>query len=230
MAVAGIIDAAMIPISTQQEDLYLKQRRAMVDTQLRRRGIRDERVLEAMLQVPRHEFVLDSYRAQAYEDHPIPIGEDQTVSQPFIVAVCLQALELKETESVLEIGTGSGYQAALLALLARNVYTVERHPSLAHIAEATLGRLGLTNIRLAVGDGSQGWREYSPYDAVLVSAAAPRIPQSLLEQLSGTGRMVIPVGTQHTQELQLIRKRGGEYSAETLEGCRFVPLVGTEGF
>ena len=214
----------------QNEEAYVAEREAMVDTQLRRRGIRDQRVLEAMLQIPRHEFVLQSYRTQAYEDHPIPIGEDQTVSQPFIVAVSLQALALNRTESVLEIGTGSGYQTALLALLARTVYTVERHPSLAHTAEATLARMGFTNIRFAVGDGSQGWREYSPYDAVLVSAAAPRAPQSLFEQLSDTGRMVIPVGTQHTQELQLIRKRGGEYSAETLEGCRFVPLVGTEGF
>ena len=214
----------------QNEEARVAERQAMVDTQLRRRGIRDERVLEAMLRVPRHEFVLDLCRSQAYEDHPIPIGEDQTVSQPFIVAVSLQALALKGTESVLEIGTGSGYQTALLGLLARNVYTVERYPSLAHVAEATLGHLGFTNILFAVGDGSQGWREYSPYDAVLVSAAAPRIPQSLLEQLSDSGRMVIPVGTQHTQELQLVRKRSGEYSAETLEGCRFVPLVGTEGF
>lgn len=214
----------------QNEEAYVAERQAMVDTQLRRRGIRDQRVLEAMLQIPRHEFVLPSYRTQAYEDHPIPIGEDQTVSQPFIVAVSLQALELNGAESVLEIGTGSGYQTALLAPLARTVYTVERYPSLAQTAEATLACLGFTNIRFAVGDGSQGWREYSPYDAVLVSAAAPRVPQSLFEQLSDTGRMVIPVGTQHTQELQLIRKRGGEYSAETLEGCRFVPLVGTEGF
>jgi protein-L-isoaspartate(D-aspartate) O-methyltransferase len=214
----------------QNEEAYVAERQAMVDTQVRRRGIRDERVLEAMLQIPRHEFVLQSYRTQAYEDHPIPIGEDQTVSQPFIVAVSLQALALNRTESVLEIGTGSGYQTALLALLARTVYTVERHPSLAHIAEATLGRMGFTNIRFAVGDGSQGWRDYSPYDAILVSAAAPHVPQSLFEQLSGTGRMVIPVGTQHTQQLQLIRKGDGEYSTETLEGCRFVPLVGTEGF
>lgn len=214
----------------QNEEAYVAERQAMVDTQVRRRGIHDQRVLEAMLQIPRHEFVLQSYRTQAYEDHPIPIGEDQTVSQPFIVAVSLQALALNRTESVLEIGTGSGYQTALLALLARTVYTVERHPSLAHTAEATLARLGFTNIRFAVGDGSQGWREYSPYDAVLVSAAAPRVPQSLLKQLSDAGRMVIPVGTQHTQELQLIRKRWGEYSTEILEGCRFVPLVGTEGF
>lgn len=214
----------------QNEEAYLAERQAMVDTQLRRRGIRDERVLEAMLRIPRHEFVVDSCWSQAYEDHPIPIGEDQTVSQPFIIAVSLQALDLNGAESVLEIGTGSGYQTALLASLAQNVYTVERYPSLAHAAEATLRRLDFRNIRFAIGDGSQGWREYSPYDAVLVSAAAPRIPQSLLEQLSDIARMVIPVGTQHTQDLQLIRKRGGEYSTETLEGCRFVPLVGSEGF
>jgi protein-L-isoaspartate(D-aspartate) O-methyltransferase len=229
MLFAAILFAAMTS-NVHHEDSYLAARHSMVEKQLRRRGIRDERVLNAMLEVPRHEFVPDLYRAQAYEDHPIPINEDQTVSQPFIVAVGLQALELNGTESVLEVGTGSGYQTALLALLARNVYTIERHESLARMAEATLQSLGVTNINVAVGDGSRGWREHSPYDAVLVSAAAPGIPQSLVEQLSARGRMVIPVGTQHKQELQLIRKRDAEYSAETLEACRFVPLLGTEGF
>jgi protein-L-isoaspartate(D-aspartate) O-methyltransferase len=229
MLFAAILFAAMTS-NVHHEDSYLAARHSMVEKQLRRRGIRDERVLNAMLEVPRHEFVPDLYRAQAYEDHPIPINEDQTVSQPFIVAVGLQALELNGTESVLEVGTGSGYQTALLALLARNVYTIERHESLARMAEATLQRLGVTNINVAVGDGSRGWREHSPYDAVLVSAAAPGIPQSLVEQLSARGRMVIPVGTQYKQELQLIRKRDAEYSAETLEACRFVPLLGTEGF
>jgi protein-L-isoaspartate(D-aspartate) O-methyltransferase len=229
MLFAAILFAAMTS-NVHHEDPYLAARHAMVEKQLRRRGIRDERVLNAMLEVPRHEFVPDLYRAQAYEDHPIPINEDQTVSQPFIVAVGLQALELNGTESVLEVGTGSGYQTALLALLARNVYTIERHESLARMAEATLQRLGVTNINVAVGDGSRGWREHSPYDAVLVSAAARGIPRSLVEQLSARGRMVIPVGTQYKQELQLIRKRDAEYSAETLEACRFVPLLGTEGF
>jgi len=202
----------------------------MVESQLLRRGIRDERVLDAMLQVHRHEFVPEAYRTQAYEDHPIPIGEEQTISQPFIVAASLQALGLNGSESVLEVGTGSGYQTALLALLARSVYSIERHASLARGAETTLARLGFNHVKIAVGDGSQGWREYAPYDAMLVSAAAPSVPQSLLAQLSDSGRMVIPVGLPHSQELQLVRKRGEQHTVETIEGCRFVPLVGAEGF
>ncbi|HEY4054155.1 MAG TPA: protein-L-isoaspartate(D-aspartate) O-methyltransferase [Terriglobales bacterium] len=211
-------------------DSYADQRFSMVENQLRRRGIDDERVLNAMLRVPRHEFVPEAHRAQAYEDHPIPIGEEQTISQPFIVAASLKALALKGSESVLEVGTGSGYQTALLALLAKNVYSVERHASLAHAAERAMIRLGFANVQIAVGDGSQGWREHAPYDAVLVSAAAPSIPQSLLDQLSDFGEMVIPVGPAHSQQLQLIRKFDGWYEIEILEGCRFVPLVGAEGY
>ena len=211
-------------------DSYAGERLCMVESQLRRRGIHDERVLDAMLRVHRHEFVPAAYCTQAYEDHPIPIGEEQTISQPFIVAASLQALGLNGSESVLEVGTGSGYQTALLALLARSVYSIERHASLARGAETTLVRLGFDNIKIAVGDGSQGWREYAPYDAMLVSAAAPRLPQSLLAQLSDSGRMVIPVGLPHSQALQLVRKRGEKYTVETIEGCRFVPLVGAEGF
>lgn len=202
----------------------------MVETQLRRRGIRDERVLDAMLRIPRHEFVPAAYREQAYEDHPIPIAEEQTISQPFIVAVSLQALNLQGAESVLEIGTGSGYQTALLSLLAASVLSVERHASLARDAETTLARLGLKNVRLTVGDGSQGWREFAPYDAMLVSAAAPRVPDSLLDQLTNAGRMVIPVGPPDAQVLQLVRKHDGQRSVETIEGCRFVPLIGAEGY
>jgi protein-L-isoaspartate(D-aspartate) O-methyltransferase len=211
-------------------DSYADQRFSMIENQLRRRGIDDERVLNAMLRVPRHEFVPEAHRAQAYEDHPIPIGEEQTISQPFIVAASLKALALKGSESVLEVGTGSGYQTALLALLAKNVYSVERHASLAHAAERAMIRLGFANVQIAVGDGSQGWREHAPYDAVLVSAAAPSIPQSLLDQLSDSGKMVIPVGPAHSQQLQLIRKFDGRHEIEILEGCRFVPLVGAEGY
>jgi protein-L-isoaspartate(D-aspartate) O-methyltransferase len=212
------------------QDPYLIERRNMVETQLRSRGIHDERVLDAMLRVPRHEFVAEAYRRRAYADHPIPIAENQTISQPFIVAVSLQALALQGTEKVLEVGTGSGYQTALLAVLAREVYSIERHAVLARDAEATLGKLRFTNLRIIVGDGSNGLREFAPYEAVLVSAAAPNIPQSLFDQLTPEGRMVIPVGPPDAQELQLVRKQEGEPLVEVIEGCRFVPLIGAEGY
>jgi protein-L-isoaspartate(D-aspartate) O-methyltransferase len=209
---------------------YFPERRQMVESQLRDRGIHDERVLEAMLRLPRHEFVSQEYKSQAYEDHPIPIGESQTISQPFIVAISLQALSLQRGESVLEVGTGSGYQTALLAVLAREVYSIERHVTLARSAEAELATLALNNVKIVVGDGSQGLPEFAPYDAILVSAAAPSIPQSLFDQLADEGRMVIPVGPQHSQELQLVRKCDGTAVAQVIEGCRFVPLIGAGGY
>ena len=202
----------------------------MVEVQLRRRGIYDPHVLDAMLRIPRHEFVPEQYRDQAYEDHPLPIGEGQTISQPFIVALALQALNLQGNERVLEIGTGSGYQTALLAVLAKSVFSIERYASLARSAETILARFGLDTVRLKIGDGSWGWPEYAPFDAMLISAAAPKVPQSLTEQLSEGGRMVIPVGPQAAQELQLVRKQESQFSIEKLEGCRFVPLVGAEGY
>jgi protein-L-isoaspartate(D-aspartate) O-methyltransferase len=202
----------------------------MVESQLRRRGIRDQRVLDAMLRVPRHLFVPPEYRSHAYGDHPIPIGEGQTISQPFIVAVSLQAIALTGSESVLEVGTGSGYQTALLAELAHNVYSVERHATLAHSAETILAQHGLNNVRVVIGDGSHGLSEFAPYGAILVSAAAPSVPQSLLDQLSDNGRMVVPVGPPHAQELQLVRKQDGKPVVKALEGCRFVPLIGAEGY
>jgi protein-L-isoaspartate(D-aspartate) O-methyltransferase len=217
-------------LDTAELDPYFAERRRMVESQLQNRGIRDDRVLEAMLRIPRHEFVSEEYKSQAYADHPIPIGENQTISQPFIVAVSLQALSLQGGESVLEIGTGSGYQTALLAVLARAVYSIERHAALAQSAEGTLDRLGLSNVKLVVGDGSYGLQEFAPYDAILVSAAAPAIPRSLFEQLAEEGRMVIPVGPQHSQELQLVRKRAGQPVINVIEGCRFVPLIGAEGY
>jgi len=216
-----------LPIRT---DPFAQERATMVQQQLRERGIRDQRVLDAMLGVPRHEFVLPEYRSQAYEDHPIPIGMDQTVSQPFIIAVSLQALELQGTELALEVGTGSGYQTALLAVLARDVYSIERHESLAHSATTILAQLGFKNLKVVVGDGSHGLREHAPFDAIVVSAAAPSVPRSLFDQLSDYGRMVIPVGPPHAQELQLVRKQNGQHTVEVLEGCRFVPLIGAEGY
>jgi len=204
-------------------------RRDMVESQLRARGIHDSRVLQAMLQVPRHEFVPPESRAQAYEDRPLSIGEQQTISQPFIIAVSLQALALSGSESVLEIGTGSGYQTALLCLLAKDVYSVERHASLAHNARTILLQLGYS-ARVSVADGTLGWKYHAPYNAILVSAAAPSVPRSLIEQLADRGSLVIPVGPPHTQELQLIRKHRNEITTKTLDGCRFVPLVGAEGY
>jgi protein-L-isoaspartate(D-aspartate) O-methyltransferase len=211
-------------------DPYFIKRAQMVQLQLRDRGIHHQRVLEAMLRIPRHQFVPEEYRSQAYEDHPIPIQENQTISQPFIIAVSLQALMLEGTEAVLEVGTGSGYQTALLSVLGRVVYSVERHASLARGGEEILARLGINNAKVIVGDGSRGLREYAPFDAILVSAAAPSVPNSLFDQLSEAGRMVIPVGPPHAQELQLVRKHNGEHKIEVLEGCRFVPLVGDEAY
>ena len=211
-------------------DLFLAQRRDMVGSQLRARGIRDERVLAAMSHVPRHEFVPVEFRDQVYEDHPIPIGEGQTVSQPYIVAIMLQALALDPSDTVLEIGTGSGYQTALLAELTRQVYSVERHASLARRAEATLRRLGYSNVQVLLGDGTNGLPDHAPFDAIVVSAAAPQIPPPLFEQLCDGGRMVIPVGPAPAQELQLVRKKAGQPVISSLEGCRFVPLIGSKGY
>ena len=214
----------------QQSDNCAQKREHMVQFQLAARGIHDQRVLDAMRRIARHEFVLPEHGPQAYEDHPLPIGEEQTISQPFIVAVSLQALALQGTESVLEVGTGSGYQTALLAELAHHVYSIERHGSLASRAQTILTDLGFHNVKLAIGDGTQGLAEHAPFDAIVVSAAAPSVPRSLFDQLSEDGRMVIPVGPAHAQELQLVRKQNGKPIIEALEGCRFVPLVGQEGY
>jgi len=197
----------------------------MVRTQLAERGIRDLRVLDAMRSVPRHEFVPESFRQDAYEDHPLPIGEGQTISQPYIVAAMLEYLALQATDRVLEVGTGSGYVTALLSLLSAEVYSVERHAPLAASAEATLQRLEYRNVKIKVGDGSQGWAEYAPFDAILVSAATPDMPSALFDQLREGGRMMVPIGPSSCQELQLIRKVNGRPEVKILEGCRFVPLV-----
>lgn len=213
-----------------QVDAFAVQRRNMVKEQLRSRGICDQRVLDAMARVPRHEFVAPELRGQAYDDHPLPIGEEQTVSQPYIVAAMLESLALEPSAMVLEVGTGSGYQTALLAELAQWVFSVERLPRLAETAAGRLARLGYKNVTVIVGDGSLGLPEHAPYDAIVVSAAAPQIPQALFDQLRENGRMIIPVGPAHAQELQLVRKHEGGAISTSLDACRFVPLIGEQGY
>jgi protein-L-isoaspartate(D-aspartate) O-methyltransferase len=208
-----------------QRDSLQHQREGMVRRQLAERGIRDLRVLDAMRSVARHEFVPESFRQDAYEDHPLPIGEGQTISQPYIVAAMLEYLALQATDRVLEIGTGSGYVTALLSLLSTEVYSVERHAPLAAAAESTLHRLKYRNVKIRVGDGYQGWADYAPFDAILVSAATAEMPPALFVQLREGGRMMVPVGPPFSQELQLIRKVSGKPEVNILEGCRFVPLV-----
>ena len=216
--------------SISNTDPFVAARKAMVDSQLRTRGIRDEHVLAAMERVPRHEFIQPEYWFQAYEDHPLPIGEGQTISQPYIVAITLEALALAPSDTVLEIGTGSGYQTAVIAELARWVYSVERHLPLAAQAQKALSSLNVRNATVLVSDGSKGFPEFAPYNAIAVSAAAPRIPTSLLEQLAEGGRMVIPVGPGEAQQLQLVRKQNRTAVITPIEGCRFVPLIGSEGY
>jgi protein-L-isoaspartate(D-aspartate) O-methyltransferase len=211
-------------------DRFEAARRSMVELQLKSRGIRDPRVLAAMQRVPRHEFVDPSDWGLAYADHPLPIGEGQTVSQPYIVAAMVEALSIGPEDKVLEIGTGSGYQAAVLAELAKQVFTIERHPSLAERAGSVLARLGYRNVIVVVGDGSQGLAAAAPFHGIVVAAAAPQVPPPLFDQLADGGRMIIPVGSPHLQELQLIRKVNGQAHTSRMEGCRFVPLVGREGF
>ncbi|UCD58423.1 MAG: protein-L-isoaspartate(D-aspartate) O-methyltransferase [Candidatus Hydrogenedentota bacterium] len=202
----------------------------MVERQLRARGIKDERVLASMLLVPRHEFVPDESRGEAYEDHPLAIGESQTISQPFMVAIMTQELTLKPSDVVLEIGTGSGYQAAVLSRLASMVYTIERHQRLACLAYATLSRIGYRNIIVLCGDGSGGLPEKAPFDAIIVTAAAPEVPLDLLNQLAEGGRLVIPVGQKMLQVCKRITKREGGFETEDVTGCVFVPLVGKFGW
>jgi protein-L-isoaspartate(D-aspartate) O-methyltransferase len=210
---------------------FAAERLAMVETQLRRRDIRDPRVLEAMAKVPRHEFVAQQNWPEAYADHPVAIGEQQTTSQPYIIAAMLQAAEIMPQDRVLEIGAGSGYQTALLAELAAQVFAVERHPALSAKAHSRLDRLGYKNVTLITGDGSAGLPESAPFDAIIVAAAAPRVPPALMEQLAPGGRLVIPVGDSEQQALKLARKdSSGAVTIRTLEGCRFVPLIGREGF
>lgn len=197
----------------------------MVESQLRARGIRDPRVLDAMARVLRHQFAPEPYRDQAYEDHPLPIGEGQTISQPYIVALMLEALGLSPSDRVLEVGTGSGYVTALLAELAAEVISIERHAALADQARITLSPVGYAKVKIIVGDGSRGFAEAAPYDAIIVSAAAAELPNELIAQLAESGRMIVPVGGPESQQLQFIRKINGEARIQPRELCRFVPLV-----
>jgi protein-L-isoaspartate(D-aspartate) O-methyltransferase len=211
--------------STGDDSLFTRLRQRMVDDQLRARGVQDECVLAAMARVRRHEFAPEPYRDQGYEDHPLPIGEGQTISQPYIVALMLQALALTRADRVLEVGTGSGYVTALLAEMVARVFSVERHAVLAEAARDLLARLGYTNVAVIVGDGSQGFAEAAPYEAIIVSAAALEVPPALVTQLAEGGRMILPVGGADSQQLQLIRKENGQPRIALRELCRFVPLL-----
>ena len=204
---------------------FEKARQRMVEIQIKRRGIHDERVLDAMRLVPRHEFVPEALRRSAYTDQPLPIGHNQTISQPYIVAYMTEALQLEPDERVLEIGTGSGYQAAVLSVIADSVFTIEIVEPLAKQAQKTLTRLGYQNVLCKVGDGYKGWVEKAPFDAIIITAAPPRIPEPLVEQLADGGRMVVPVGEWY-QELVLITKKDGELIKKQLLPVRFVPMTG----
>jgi protein-L-isoaspartate(D-aspartate) O-methyltransferase len=202
----------------------------MVERQLRARGITDERILAAMLLVPRHEFVPEELRTQSYEDHPLAIGENQTISQPFMVAVMTQELSLKRSDVVLEIGTGSGYQAAVLSRLASHVYTMERHQRLACLAYATLRKLGYRNVTVVCGDGCGGLPDKAPFNGIVVTAGAPEIPRVLINQLREGGRLVIPVGQKMLQVCKRVTKTAEGYDVHDVTGCVFVPLIGKFGW
>ena len=209
---------------------YESERRRMVNEQIIPRGVKDERVLAAMRKVPRHEFLPEAIRGMAYGDHALPLGEGQTISQPYMVALMTELLELQDTERVLEIGTGSGYQAAVLAELCGKVYTVERVKILAERARATLDRLGYNSVAIKVYDGTYGWKDMAPFDAIMVTAGAPDIPAPLVEQLREGGRMVIPVGERYGQMLiKAVKTAGGIITLKSIP-CLFVPLIGNHGW
>lgn len=208
---------------------FKKLREAMVVTQIEARGIKNKKVLDAMRKVERHRFVPKEYMSAAYEDHPLPIGEDQTISQPYIVALMTEILEPDNTKKVLEIGTGSGYQAAILAELVQSVYTIEIIDVLGKRAEKTLSDLGYKNIKVKTGDGYKGWKEFSPFDAIIVTCAPSHIPQPLKDQLAEGGRMIIPVGERYHQELILLTKERGIIKQKEIIPVIFVPMFGENG-
>jgi protein-L-isoaspartate(D-aspartate) O-methyltransferase len=209
----------------REDGRYSRERDRMVD-ELAARGISDARVLEVMRRVPRHRFVQEALRARAYGDHPLPIGEEQTISQPFIVALMTSLLELSGREKVLEVGTGSGYQTAVLASLARRVCSIERLPRLAERARAMLESLGHDNVWVRVGNGALGWPDQAPFDRIIVTAGGPTIPPPLVQQLAEGGRMVLPVGTTENQTLTVVDNVDGEIRQRTHGECKFVKLVG----
>jgi protein-L-isoaspartate(D-aspartate) O-methyltransferase len=209
---------------------FKKARERMVESQIAARGVHDERVLEAMRKVPRHLFVDEALREQAYSDHPLPIAENQTISQPYVVALMTESLELKGSEKVLEIGTGSGYQSAVLAELADRVFSIERYPDLGYRANAILRKLGYKNFIIRVGDGSLGWSDDAPFDGIIVTAGTPKIPQPLVDQLAMGGRLVVPVGDRTGQDLILVRRVAEGIQKTNLGGVRFVNLVGKWGW
>ncbi len=212
----------------EAQDRFRRAREEMVRTQIEARGIKDERVLKVMSQAPRHKFVLPIYQKMAYSDRPLPIGFGQTISQPYIVALMTESLRLKGDEKVLEIGTGSGYQAAILAELAREVYTIEIILGLAKSAEKTLKELGYENIKVKCGDGYLGWPEYAPFNAIIVTCAPDHIPQPLIDQLAEGGRMIVPVGKYPWQVLKLIQKKKGQIITSDITEVLFVPMTGEE--
>lgn len=212
-------------------DRYSALRERMVLRQIKGRGVSDERVLAAFMKVERHRFTLPEFARDAYEDEPLPIGDGQTISQPYMVALMTEALDLGGGERVLEVGTGSGYQAAILAELAAEVYTIERNEALAKRAGETLSTLGYSTVRMRVGDGTLGWPEHAPYQGIVVTAGGPSVPESLKSQLDPNGGvMVMPVGGRMIQSLVKVKRNGEEYETEDLGSCRFVPLVGQEGW
>ena len=215
--------------SGMRDDPYQYMRDKMVSTQIKARGIRNREVLDAMMKVQRHLFVPDHYRDSAYSDYPLPIGHGQTISQPYIVAYMTEILNLQNDHRVLEIGTGSGYQAAILGELVKEVYTVEIIPELEKAAEKRLMELGYDNIRIRASDGYFGWKEHAPYDAIIVTAAADYIPPPLIDQLRNKGKMIIPVGSPfNVQTLMLVEKQGEEISTKSLMSVRFVPFRRSE--
>lgn len=214
----------------QTNDPFEADRLQMVAAQIERRGLLNERLLAALRRVPRHLFVPPDQQSFAYEDRPLPIGSGQTISQPYIVALMTSLLNLQGSENVLEIGAGSGYQAAVLALMAASVHTIERHEPLAEQAIQTLAALGIQNVAVHSGDGSLGWPNAAPYEAIMVTAAAPRVPHPLLNQLADGGRLVIPVGSSGVQELQLWTRNGESNQYESLIQVSFVPLRGAHGW
>lgn len=217
-------------VSFDEQNRYEIARREMVDSDLRGRDISDSRVLEVMAEIPREAFVPEKYAGQSYADYPLPIGMGQTISQPYMVALMTQCLELSGTEDVLEIGTGSGYQTAVLSKLAARIYTIERFCELAQSAQTVLSRLGLNNIEYFIGDGSAGWPENRQFDRIIITAGVPEVPPPLITQLKEGGLLAAPIGGQWSQELVVGRKQNNQLTIRTVCGCRFVPLIGKYGY